>query len=212
MSAFLLSKRQSLVDERVQQFPVRTLLLPGHQDVKIGGVFLAIGDRFALAQPMEPHDRDIADHTDRGLLVFQRQELRFSGGGVLDECRLVLDAAVGMAVAQFRRAEPVERLRVGGELGGSKRFEALRHGLLVSRKSLRCSGSQQTKRDQAENRQRPGQMTTTDVHVVSSACFELSPCSPCSCDRASASTPRNAMHRSACRRSGGICSGTRPSP
>ena len=108
-----------------QQFPFSALFLPVHQDVEIGGALLAVGDRFALTHPMKPYDRDIADHADRGVLVFQRQEFRFSCSGVLDERRLVLDVGVRVAVAQFCRAEPVECLgsaATWAERNASRRF------------------------------------------------------------------------------------------
>ena len=66
-----------------QKFPVRALLLPVHQDVEIGGAFLAIGDGFALAHPMKPHDGSIADHPDFGVLIFQRPNFKQSNETLL---------------------------------------------------------------------------------------------------------------------------------
>jgi len=69
--------------------------LPVHQDVEIGGAFLAIGDGLLFADPVETHDR-----------------------------RLVLDPAIGVAVAQFRRAERVECFGVGGAARNASTFFA----------------------------------------------------------------------------------------
>ena len=82
--------------------------MPVHQDVETGGAFLAIGDSLAFGHPVEPHDRRGADDTNDGVLVGQRQKLRLAVGGVGDEDRLVLDPAIGVAVAEFRCAERVE--------------------------------------------------------------------------------------------------------
>src|ERR1700694_1407750 len=100
-----------------QKFPVRALLLPAHQDVEIGGAFLAVGDGLLFADPVEAYDRRGADDTNGRVLVFQRQKLRFSVGGIGDKGRLVLDLATGVAVAQFCRAERVEGLGGGGGAG-----------------------------------------------------------------------------------------------
>ncbi len=52
-----------------QKFPVRALFLPVHQDVEIGGTFLAIGDGLTFAHPVETHDRCRADDTNIGVFV-----------------------------------------------------------------------------------------------------------------------------------------------
>jgi hypothetical protein len=57
-----------------QQFPVVALLLPVHQDVKIGRHFLPIGHHFLLAEPVEAYDRGGTDDPDREILIFERQE------------------------------------------------------------------------------------------------------------------------------------------
>jgi hypothetical protein len=72
-----------------QTLPVLALFLPVHQDVKIGRALLAVGDGLTFAHPVESHDRGGADDADRGVLVFQRQPLRFSVGGVGYKGRLV---------------------------------------------------------------------------------------------------------------------------
>ena len=53
-----------------QKFPIRALFLPVHQDVEIGGAFLAISDGLGFAHPVKPHDRCGADDTNMGVLVF----------------------------------------------------------------------------------------------------------------------------------------------
>ena len=58
---------------------------------------------------------------------------RFSVGGVGDERRLVLDPGVGVAVAQFRRAERGECFGVGGDLRRTERLDVLRDGLFIRR-------------------------------------------------------------------------------
>src|ERR1035437_9816040 len=83
-----------------------------------GGFFcirgkLAIGDSLAFGHPVEPHDRCGADYTNFEVLVGKRQICRFSIGGVGDKDCLVLDPAIGVAVAELRRAERVERFGVG---------------------------------------------------------------------------------------------------
>ena len=75
---------------------------------------------------METHDRCGADDTNFGVLVFQRQELRFSVGGVGDKGRLVLDPAIAVAIAEFRCAERGECLGVGGELRRAECLDILR--------------------------------------------------------------------------------------
>src|SRR5258708_22684253 len=88
-----------------QKFPVRALFLPVHQDVAIGGSFLAIGCCLLFAYPVEPDDRCGAAHANRGVLIFPRQILRLSVGGISDKGRLVLDPAAGGALTPFCRAE-----------------------------------------------------------------------------------------------------------
>ena len=68
---WFVGRRQSEFGRRArQQVPFPALFLPVHQDVEIGGALLAIRDGFALTQPMKAHDRDIADHANRGILPF----------------------------------------------------------------------------------------------------------------------------------------------
>jgi hypothetical protein len=64
-----------------QQFPVRTLLLPVHQGVKVGRVLLTISGGLLFAEPVEADDRGRAGHADRGFFLDQRQPLGFSVGG-----------------------------------------------------------------------------------------------------------------------------------
>ena len=59
----------------VQQFPAPVLFLPGHQHRETGVALLAVGDGLAGGHPMEPHDRGVANHADRRVLVFQYDEL-----------------------------------------------------------------------------------------------------------------------------------------
>src|SRR5258708_17865698 len=54
-----------------------------------------------------------SDDTDFRVLVGKRQNFRFSIGGVGDEGRLVLDPGIGVAEAELRRAERVERFGIG---------------------------------------------------------------------------------------------------
>ena len=101
--------------------------------MEIGIAFLAIGDGLAFGHPVEPHDRGGADHTNLRVQVSQRQKLRFSVGGVGDEGRLVLDTAIGVAVAEFRCAERVECFGVGRDLGQAERLDALRQRVFIRR-------------------------------------------------------------------------------
>src|ERR1700722_7414411 len=86
-----------------QQLPVRSLLLPVHQDMEVCGALLAIGDSLAFAAPVKSYDGGGADNADAHIVVGQGQELRFSVRGVGNESGLVLDPAVGMAVTELRR-------------------------------------------------------------------------------------------------------------
>jgi len=62
--------------------------------MEIGAALLAVSNGLGLTHPVESHDRGWSDHLDFRVLVFQRQEFGFPIGGVGDEGRLVLDAAV----------------------------------------------------------------------------------------------------------------------
>jgi hypothetical protein len=101
--------------------------------MEIGIAFLAIGDGLAFGDPVETHDRGGADHANLRVLVFQRQKLRFSAGGVGDEGSLILDTAIGVAVAEFRCAERVECLGVGRYLGLAERLDAFRDRVFMCR-------------------------------------------------------------------------------
>jgi len=114
-----------------QKLPVLALFLPVHQDVKIGRALLAVGDGLTFAHPVKSHDRGGADDADRGVLVFQRQPLRFSVGGVGYKGRLVLNVAVRVAVAEFGRAERGECLGVGGGLSCAECLDTLRDGVFI---------------------------------------------------------------------------------
>jgi hypothetical protein len=111
--------------------------------VEIGGAFLAVGDGLGFAEPVEPHDCGGADHADFGVLVFQGQPLRFSVGGVGDEGRLVLDARIGVAVAELGRAERVEGLGVGRNLSGAECLDVLRDGIFIRRSRGRRNDAEQ---------------------------------------------------------------------
>src|SRR5260370_9252445 len=149
-----------------QKFPIRALLLPVHQDVKIGGAFLAIGDGVLFTYPMETDDRCGADHTNSGVLVFQRQKVRVSVGGVGGKGRLVLDPAIGVAVAEFRRAERVEYLGVGGELRRAECLDALGDGIFIRRSREGRDHAQES-----NGKRRQEQHATIDIH-----CFLRSFC------------------------------------
>src|SRR6516162_9178116 len=53
--------------------------------------------------------------------------------GIGDEGRLVLDTAIGVAVAEFRCAERVECFGVGRGLGQAERLDALRDRVFIRR-------------------------------------------------------------------------------
>src|SRR6266568_702670 len=50
------SARSELGRGAREKLPVRALLLPVHQDVQLVAAFLAVGETFAFAHPVEPHD------------------------------------------------------------------------------------------------------------------------------------------------------------
>ncbi len=123
---------QSELSRRARwKFPVGALFLPVHQDVEFVGAFLAIGDSFTFTHPVKPHDRCSLDNTNLEILLGKRQKFRFPMGSSGDEGRLVLDPAIGMAVAELRSAERVERFGVGRYLGGAEYLDALRHGIFI---------------------------------------------------------------------------------
>jgi len=53
--------------------------------------------------------------------------------GIGDEGRFVLDAGIGVAVAEFSRTERVEHLGVGRDLGRAKRLYTFRDRLIIHR-------------------------------------------------------------------------------
>src|SRR5262249_49669704 len=93
-------------------------------------------------------------------------------GGVGDEGRLVLDTAIGVAVAEFRRAERVECFGVGRDLGQAERLDALRDRVFIRRSRQGRDGAQKSDRKSRQN-----QVTTLAVHCfLRFSCFELSLC------------------------------------
>jgi len=127
--------------------------------VEIGGACLAIGDSLAFGHPVEPHDRCSADDTNFGVLVLKRQKFRFSIGGVGDECRLVFNPAIRVAVAELRRAERVECFGVGRKLSRTECLDALCDGIFIRR-----SREGQDNAQEPNGKSRQGQLTTIDVH------------------------------------------------
>ena len=95
----------------------------------------------------------------RRLLRF-RQKFRLSLGGVGDEGRLVLDPCIGMAVAELRCAERVERFCVGRYLSYAKCLDVFRDGILIRR-------SREGRNDAKEpdDKSRQDQLTTIDIHL-----------------------------------------------
>ena len=99
------------------------MLLPVHQNVKVGRVLLPVRHGLAFAHQMDPHDRRGADHANLHVLTCQDQELQFSAGGIRNEGCLIFDAAICVAVAEFRRSENLECLGVRRDLGSAERFD-----------------------------------------------------------------------------------------
>src|SRR5262249_60000127 len=79
--------------------------------------------------------------------------------GLGDEGRLVLATAIGVAVAEFRRAERVEYFGVGRDLGQAERFDALGDRVFIRRSRQGRDDAQKSDGKRGQN-----QVTTIDVH------------------------------------------------
>jgi hypothetical protein len=147
--------------------------LPVHEDVEIGRALLAVGHGLLFAHPVETHDRCGADDTNFGVLIFQRQELRFSAGGVGDKGRLVLDPAIAVAVAEFRCAQCGEGFGVGGELRRAECLDILRNRILIRRSREGREDAEGDHAQESKRKRRQDQLATIDIHCFLRS-FDLS--------------------------------------